>query len=226
MFPSCSTEHIAAQQPNTSSFLNSSSRKLPPMPYLEEKQDSKMPKRLLWLLDPGTAAQAGPCPIPIPSTWHSPWKMLWKWICPGNFPSRGASLSSCLPQGHLVQAMMVKFVLTPRSVPLRGESELELCSSPGSGDESQSWGNAAQRRNRSSSSPESESSSPYKGEMAVPKLMDTQQNHQQDKKKYPSSFHSHLWGDNREHSCFRGQQKCKAQDTGGFSVKTYISLLN
>lgn len=151
------------------------------MPYLKEKQDSKMPQGLLWLLDLAQQPQAGPCFVPIPRTWHSPWKMPWKWICPGNSPSRGASLSSWPPPGSFGAGHEGEICFNPKASPSE-ERELELYSSPGSGDESQSRGNAAQRRNRSSSSPGRDFSSPCTGEVAVPKLMDTQQNHQQDKK--------------------------------------------
>lgn len=158
--------------------------------------------------------QAGPCLVPISSTWHSPWKCSGKGFAQELFPTqRSISLSSCLPQGHLVQAMRMKFVLTPRPAPLRRESELELYSSAGSEDESQSWGNTVQRRNRSSSPPERDFSSPCSGEVALPKLMGRQQNHQQDKNN-PGSFHSHLWGDNREHFCFGGHKSAKLRTLG------------
>lgn len=149
-----------------------------------KKQDSKMLQGLLWLLDLAQQPQAGPCFVPIPRTWHSPWKMPWKWICPGNSPSRGASPSSWPPPGSFGAGHEGEICFNPKASPSEErESELELYSSPRSGDESQSWGNAAQRRNRFSTSPGRDFSSPCTGEVAVPKLMDTQQNHQQNKKK-------------------------------------------
>lgn len=73
-------------------FLNSSSRKLPPVPYLQEKQaHSKMPQGILWLLDPGHRQCLVWFPSQGPGTAHG--------RCPGNgiaqelFPiQRGTSL--------------------------------------------------------------------------------------------------------------------------------------
>lgn len=128
------------------------------------------------------------------------------------FPPRGASLSSCLPQGHLVQAMRVKFVLTPRPISLRREreSELELYSSPGSGDESHSWGNTVQKRNRPSSSVTSPFDRCHLAQVRwlCPSSWTDNKTISRTKKN-PGSFPSHLWGDNREHFCFGGHKSAK-----------------
>lgn len=67
------------------------------MPYLEEKQDSKMPQELLWLLDLGTAA-----PGRALSRFHlkhlaQPMEMLWQRICPGALSHPEEHLSLLLP---------------------------------------------------------------------------------------------------------------------------------
>lgn len=184
------------------------------MPYLEEKQASKMPQELLWLLDLGTAAPGRALSRSHLKHLAQPMEMLWQRICPGVLSHPEEHLSLLLPPPESFGAGHVgEICFNPKARPSEErESELEFYSSPGSGDESQSWGNTAQRRNRSSSSP-GRDFSPGSGEVAVAKLMDRQQNHQQDKKN-PVSFHSHLWGDNREHFCFRGHKSAKLRTLG------------
>lgn len=215
MFPSCSTEHIAAEQPNTSSsffFLILLAENFLPCLTSRTNKIQRCHKGFCGCLTLAQQPQAGPCLVPISSTAHG--------RCPGNgfaqelFPIQRSISLLPPPPGSFGAGHEGGICFNPKASPSeeRG-SELELYSSPASGDESQSWGNAVQRRNRSPSSP-GRDFSPCTGEVAVPKLTDTQQNHQQDKKKNPGSFHSHLWGDNRERFCFRGHKSAKLRTLG------------
>lgn len=153
MFPSCSAEHIAAEQPYTSPFffflLNFSSRKLPAMPYLKGKQAFR----------DATRASVAAWP------WHSNHRQGLVWFssqgrgrCPGRFAQElfpiQSSISLLLPLPGLFGAGREgEICFNPKASPTEeAESELKLYSSPGSGGESQSWRNPAQKRNRPCSS--------------------------------------------------------------------------
>lgn len=104
-----------------------------------------MPQGFLWLLDLGTAATGSALSRSHLKDLAQPMEDALAMELPRSyFPSREASLSS-FGAGHEGE---ICFNLKANS----SESELELYSSPGSGDESQPGGNTVQKRNKSSSS--------------------------------------------------------------------------
>lgn len=119
------------------------------------------------------------------------------------FPSREASLSSFGADHEGEICFNLK--ASP------SESELKFYSSPGSGDESQPWGNTIQKRNKSSSSVTPPFYSRHLAQVGP--WTETKPSAGQTN---PSSFPSHLWGDNREHFCFMGCKSAKLRTPRGF----------
>lgn len=91
-----------------------------------------MPQGFQWLRDLGTAATGSALSHSHLKDLAQPMGDALEMDLPRRcFPSRGASPSSCLPQGRLVQGHEAEICFNPKASPTEErESELELYSSP------------------------------------------------------------------------------------------------